>query len=201
MKQLKNMHVMCSVISILVIVVTGCFSAPQSAQAPIIQTVIVTQIVFAPTLEPLATYTPHPTYTPYPTYTPAHPIIVTATPVPPTATPLLTDTPSAPPTTTPKPSVTPRPTNTPDVTLTAIAGEILARRVSRGDGFYLVNVDISPGTWRSESGYDQCYWERNNRQGDILGNHFGLSGGVMTIRVSDFQVHMQGCGVWVYLGQ
>lgn len=180
------------VIGFALVLLTGCAApaTPAPTQTPIIQTVVVTQLVLAPTLESLATYTPRPTFTPYPTYTPAPPVVVTATPIPPTATPLLTSTPTRPPTATTRPTVTPSPTYTPDATLEAIAEEILARRASRGDGFYLVGVDISPGTWRSESGYDQCYWERNNRQGDILGNHFGLSGGVMTIRGSDFQVHL-----------
>jgi hypothetical protein len=68
------------VIFALVAALAGCAS-PQAAPTPIIQTVIVTQIVQAPTLAPL------PTYTPYPTYTPAPPKVVTATPIPTVATP------------------------------------------------------------------------------------------------------------------
>ena len=52
------------VIFALVTLLAGC-AAPQPAPTPIIQTVVVTEIVQGPT------YTPYLTYTPYPTPEPA----------------------------------------------------------------------------------------------------------------------------------
>jgi hypothetical protein len=72
--------------------------------------------------------------------------------------------------------------------------------MSRGDGFYLVNLEIAPGLWRSQGTQDDCYWEIDTRTGDIINNHFGMAGGTMYIPESAFQVRLEDCGTWVYLG-
>lgn len=70
-----------------------------------------------------------------------------------------------------------------------------------GDGIYLVGVDIAPGLWRSissESGF--CYWARRKYDGIILSSYYGLPETELLIRVSDYEVELDGCGVWVYMG-
>lgn len=133
-----------------------------------------------PTNTPYATYTAYPTLTPLPTYTPEI-IIVTATF---TATPLYT------PTETLTPTETSTPTTTPD-----------PRTKDKGDGFYLVNIDIAPGIWRSEGTQDDCYWEISDKYGNIINNHFGMAGGTMYISATAYQVMMEDCGRWTYLGE
>ena len=166
----------------LVVVLAGCAGPGLQTQAtPIIQTVVVTQIVQAPTLAPL------PTYTPYPTYTPVPPVIVTATPIPATPTPIGT------------PTFTPSPTVTPNVAKTATAEARLI--LPKSDGFYLVNVDIAPGVWRSQGTSTNCNWKRTTKTGDVINMHYGQAGGTIYISSDDFQVQFSRCGTWVYLGQ
>jgi len=176
------------------VILAGC-AAPAAAPVVQIQTVVVTQLV------PASTLTPPPTFTPYPTYTSAPPVIVTATPLPATPTPMDTPTPRFTSTPTRPPTSTPLPTKTPNLTITAVFEEIAMRREARGDGFYMVNVDIAPGIWKSQGDGDDCYWERTTKTGDIIDNHFGMAGGTMFVAAGDFQVQMRDCGTWVYLGQ
>ena len=90
------------------------------------------------------------------------------------------------PTRTPAPTFTPRPT-------------IDRLKASRGSGFYLIGVDIAPGVWRSEAGHENCYWSRNSKSGDILDNHFGMSGGTVYLRSSDYSIELDDCGTWTWL--
>jgi len=123
---------------------------------------------------------------------------VTITPTP---TLLMTPTPSNTPTITPTATDTPLPTNTPNRMLTATAEAFAPLIEDRGDGIYLVNVDIAPGIWRNNWEGDDCYWKRSTRTGDIIDNHFGLGGGTVFIAATDFTVEFDGCGQWTYLGQ
>src|SRR5688572_17427405 len=121
---------------------------------------------------------------------------VTVTPTP---TPLMTPTPSNTPTITPTATDTPLPTNTPNAAQTSTAeafGELVE---PKGDGFYLVNVDIAPGVWRSNGTGDGCYWATTRQTGSIIDNHFGASGGTAYIAASAFQVEFDDCGTWEYL--
>ena len=72
----------------------------------------------------------------------------------------------------------------------------------KGDGTYLVGVDIAPGTWRSSSS-DSCYWARLSgfsgagvRQ--ILANNNGV--GVVTILPTDKGFDTSRCGTWTKIG-
>jgi hypothetical protein len=133
-----------------------------------------------------ATYTPTPLITPTPSNTP-------------TITPIPTETPV--PTNTPTPTSTPTETPTPNIAQTATAQAFAQLTRSRGNGFYLVNIDIAPGIWRSTGTRDDCYWARTRNNGDIIDNHFGMSGGTIFIAASDFQIEFDDCGTWEYLGQ
>lgn len=123
-------------------------------------------------------------------------VIVTPTA---TNTPLFTPTITLTPSNTPTPTRTPTETPTPNVAKTATAQAFARLTKPFGDGFYLVNVDIAPGVWRSTAGSDGCYWARTSVTGDIQDNHFGLSGGTANIRAGDFQFETKGCGRWEFL--
>lgn len=97
-----------------------------------------------------------------------------------TATPLFTPTI----TNTPLP-----PTATPDLL-----------KAPKSDGFYLINVDIAPGVWRSTgTASGSCYWSVTTATGDIIDNHFGDPGGTAYIAPNGFQVEFNGCGTWEWL--
>lgn len=131
-----------------------------------------------PTYTPLSTNSPLPTYTMVPTYTPDIKI-VTATFTP---TPVFT------------PTITSTPTNTATVTPTM---DYL--KETRGDGIYLVGIEIAPGVWDSDGTNDDCYWETSTATGDIIDNHFGLAGGTAYIPSTAFQVTFERCGNWTWL--
>jgi len=116
--------------------------------------------------------------------------IITATFPPNTATPeftpTITDTPGP-------------PTATVDVSALATKQAEAKLKGERGDGFYLVNVDIAPGVWRNDGSAADCYWSVNTATGDIINNHFGQAGGTAFIPVDAFQVQFKGCGSWTWL--
>ena len=124
--------------------------------------------------ETQTTWTKVPTQTAYPTYTPPPTVYVTKIVI-----------------------VTPTFTATPEFTPTATLDPLFQ---PKGDGFYLVGVDIAPGIWRSTGTGSKCYWEVTEKNGDIVDNNFGMSGGTAYIPASAFQVQFEKCGDWVYMG-
>lgn len=122
---------------------------------------------------------------------------VTVTPTP---TPLMTATPSNTPTETPLPTDTQPPTATANAPQTATARAFARMTDDKGNGFFLVNIDIAPGVWRSTGTGSGCYWETSTHTGSIIDNHFGASGGTAYISPTAFQVEFDDCGAWVYLG-
>jgi hypothetical protein len=126
---------------------------------------------------PIPTQTAQPTFTAPPTVYVTKIIFVTSTfTAAPLYTPTITNTP-APPTATTDPL-----------------------KADKSDGFYLVNVDIAPGVWRSTGTGVDCYWSLTTATGDIINNHFGQSGGTAYIPADAFQIEFKNCGIWVYLG-
>src|SRR5690242_1563843 len=94
-----------------------------------------------------------------------------------------------------------RPTPTKDPNRTAVPTFTKGPTVDpseqqKSDGFYLVGSEIAPGVWRSTGRNDQCYWSVTTRTGDIIENHYGMSGGTMYVPANAFQVELQGCGRW-----
>jgi len=76
-----------------------------------------------------------------------------------------------------------------------------ALTASRGDGIYLVGVDIALGEWQSTPGPgESCFWFRRKASGVILGSYYGAPGSAMRIQPVDYEVEMTGCGTWTYLG-
>jgi len=141
-----------------------------------------------------ALWTSIPTNTAYPTHTPNNtftPWVVTELVIPtftvtPLFTPTITDT-ALP------------PTETPNLTQTSEAQVLALLRSDKGNGFYLVGVDIEPGVWRSTGTAEDCYWETTTKTGDLIQNHFGMSGGTAYIPASAFQVRFEDCGMWVFI--
>jgi hypothetical protein len=159
--------------AILLIILPACAPSAAALATPLAQT-----------LTAWPTSSPYPTNTPYPTTMPIF-IVVTATY---TATPLATATTTLTPTIT----FTPTKTHTPRPTLDPL-------KFDHRDGNYLVGVDIAPGVWRSEKGFDSCYWEITTIKGDIVDNYFGTSGGTIYLAPSYFAVRMEDCGTWTFL--
>lgn len=122
------------------------------------------------------------------------------------ATPKSTNTPKIPPTATntPTPEFTPTITLTPTITSTPTITPTMTptpdpRKEARGNGMYLVNVDIAPGVWRSDGNNDDCYWKVSTSTGDIIDNFYGMAGGTIYISQSAFQVELDDCGTWTFL--
>lgn len=70
----------------------------------------------------------------------------------------------------------------------------------KGDGFYTVGIEITPGRWESTGSGSSCYWARLDGNQNLLDNHFGNAGGSITIRSSDYEVEFNDCGTWVFSG-
>lgn len=200
-------------LGLIVVWLAGCSTGPTADQ---IQGTVVAQVT---SLAKVATS--YPTYTPMPTYTPAPTVaimvevtkqievtkivIVTQTPTP---TPLFTSTPTPEPaqaTATARAEIAAATVaakaEIANATATAQAELDVVLKAPREDGFWLVGVDIAPGTWRSDGTGDNCYWQRSTKTQDIIDNHFGLGGGAVTIAASDFQFESRNCGTWTYLGR
>jgi hypothetical protein len=143
-----------------------------------------------------ALWTSVPTQTSYPTYTLQPEIIVTKLVI---VTQTFTPTPIYTSTITQTPTSTGTATATPNFTLTNQAIMITKLRAPKGNGFYLVNVDIAPGVWRSDGTQDDCYWAVTTKTGDIIDNHFGMAGGTAYISPSAFQVEFNDCGTWTFV--
>lgn len=65
-------------------------------------------------------------------------------------------------------------------------------------GVYLVGKQIKPGTYVVTGDIENCYWERQDRTGNIIQNNFVLAARrvEVTIRSSDYAFSSQGCGQW-----
>ena len=73
-----------------------------------------------------------------------------------------------------------------------------------GDGVFIVNKDIAPGTWRS-SGGEYCYWERlagfSGEFDDIIANDNASGPTVVTVGAADAGFSSTRCGTWMKVGQ
>lgn len=76
--------------------------------------------------------------------------------------------------------------------------ELKAEGLLFGGGSYLVGDEIQPGTYVIEGEIDDCYWERQDSSGGIIGNSFIISARrvEVTIRSSDYAFFSEGCGQW-----
>lgn len=189
-------HLAFTMVFLLSVLLVACTPSVSAIQAAIAQTQAAWTPV--PTQTPLPTHTPFPTYTPPPTVAIEITQIVIVTPTS-TSTPLYTPTITSTPTNTATQTDTPTPTKTPNATQTAQAQLTAKLCADKGDGFYLVNVDIAPGVWRSTGTGDRCYWATTTKTGSFINIHYGMAGRTAYISPSDFQVEFNGCGKWTFI--
>jgi hypothetical protein len=112
-----------------------------------------------------------------------------------TVTATVTSTPPPGPTMTVTETLKPKITKTETVT----APPPPPKAAFKGDGIYLVGVDIEPGTYRNSDGGD-CYWARlSGLSGDFneLITNGGSSGqNVVEVKESDKALEVSRCGSW-----
>ena len=75
--------------------------------------------------------------------------------------------------------------------------ELAAQGRLFGSGTFLVGEEIRPGTYFTTD-VEDCYWERQNKSGEIIDNNFIISARrvQVTIRSSDYAFHSERCGEW-----
>lgn len=69
-------------------------------------------------------------------------------------------------------------------------------------GIYRVGVDIKPGTYAVQGNLTDCYWERRDSSGTILGNNFIAQGprAEVTVQPGDYSFSTSQCGEWSLAG-
>jgi len=81
--------------------------------------------------------------------------------------------------------------------ISAIQKSVEGGRKIFGSGLYRVGKEIAPGTYVSRGNSGGCYWERLNRNGDIIANNFTNGSRVqVTISSGDFEFNSDGCNTW-----
>jgi len=93
------------------------------------------------------------------------------------------------------------PSPAPTLTETPTQSPSLGPEEPHLDGIYIVGAEIAPGIWHSNS-TDQnfCYWARRKYDGIILASYIGLPGIDIRILETDYEVELDGCGMWIFLG-
>lgn len=165
------------ILILCLLVCCACAPSQQAVQTAVIQTQAAWTAV--------PTQTAYPTYTIVPTYTP-HVVIVLVTPT-------LTSTPPE------TATVTSTPLSAAQLGRTATAEAMIPLETTRSDGYYLINIDIAPGNWRSDAGYSTCYWEIDDANGNAVSNDFGMSGGVIHVPANEYQLKLERCGNITFL--
>jgi hypothetical protein len=92
--------------------------------------------------------------------------------------------------------------------ITRLLGEGSAEMRLEGEGrifhsgTYRVGKEIKPGTYAVTGEIEDCYWERKDRTGETIDNHFSVEARrvEVTIRSSDYTFTSQGCGQWRPVG-
>jgi hypothetical protein len=81
-----------------------------------------------------------------------------------------------------------------------VAWPAMAGTASFGGGTKRVGVDIKPGTYRTRSSVNSCYWERlrgfSGELNDIIANDFSSGYQVVTISATDKGFNSSRCGTW-----
>ncbi|HEX6483146.1 MAG TPA: hypothetical protein VF043_30245 [Ktedonobacteraceae bacterium] len=84
-------------------------------------------------------------------------------------------------------------------TWTKDLSRITASKTSFDDGMFIVNTDITPGTYK-DTGGDGCYYARlsgfGNTTDDILANNLVTAPAIVTISATDKGFETKGCGTW-----
>ena len=83
-------------------------------------------------------------------------------------------------------------------------GDLKASDRAIYEGDYEVGHDVKTGTYRTEPGASECYWERQTGGGRIIANDFithAAKGVTVTIYSSDGGFSTHGCGPWIPIGR
>lgn len=64
----------------------------------------------------------------------------------------------------------------------------------KGDGYYLIGVEIASGVWETANGSDSCYWALLDNNQETLKNHFGPSGGTINLAGNYYELEIKNCG-------
>lgn len=206
----------CYFLIVVALLLSACTPSASNIQTAIVQTqVFITQTqlaiartqTFVSTLENINTITPSRTSTRTFTKTPSQTLSPTFTLTPSmTASSIYSMTPSGTatrtltmtPTQTASPTFTTTFTNTPTLTWTpTITPNPL--NLPRGDGYYLIYIEIAPGIWRNDSTDQHCYWETTSRTGTIINSYFGPGGGTADISPGSYAFQSRRCGTWTFL--
>jgi hypothetical protein len=88
-------------------------------------------------------------------------------------------------------------------TWTSDLSQITTSKSQHDDGTYIVDTDLTPGTWKS-SGSPGCYWERESSftgggVGSIIANNNTDSPAIVTVLGSDKGFKSNNCGTWTRL--
>jgi hypothetical protein len=148
-----------------------------------------TEVDWILTFEPSVADAPSPTATTTATPTAAATATPTAKPTP-SPTAVATPPPTAPPTPEAAPSPTPEPT---------VEGEV-GEFFEFDDDLWEIGDEVPPGTYRTQSDPDGCYWARlsgfSGEVDDIISNGFGSGYQVVTIGRRDAGFESTRCGWW-----
>ncbi|MCX6019107.1 MAG: hypothetical protein NTZ50_11535 [Chloroflexi bacterium] len=67
---------------------------------------------------------------------------------------------------------------------------------AKRDGIYIIGLNMTPGRWRSNGSGMKCYWEKSDRDQEIIDNHLGEASVIVNIEPMTFEFYTTGCGTW-----
>jgi hypothetical protein len=83
-------------------------------------------------------------------------------------------------------------------------GPVTTSRTSFGVGVFITGTDFEPGTYRTETFTDDCYWARLSGFGgeldDIIANDMGDGVRIVEIKSTDAGFKSSRCGTWTKVG-
>lgn len=71
---------------------------------------------------------------------------------------------------------------------------------NKTDGFYVVGVDIAPGNWQAIDSFSDCYHARRSDDQSVIDERWGDGTGFISVAATDYEIELDKCGEWVYLG-
>lgn len=83
--------------------------------------------------------------------------------------------------------------------ITQTRGDSSLLTATKKDGFYTIGVEIAPGKWETQNGYDSCYWALLDDQQETIKNHFGPSGGVINVTSDAYELEIKDCGQLIFI--
>lgn len=79
----------------------------------------------------------------------------------------------------------------------AVAKSLVGPRKIFGTGLHRIGTEIAAGTYVSRGNSEACYWERIDRNGNVIANNFTYGSRVqVTIQSTDFEFNSEFCERW-----